>query len=443
VSVPAHHRSIASAGAALRSGALTATGLTDHYLARIARYDGALGSYITVDAAGARTAAQAADARFAAGAPLGPLDGIPIAVKDNIDVAGLPTTAGIGARKGRVAATDATVVAQLKAAGAVVLGKLNLHEAALGATNENAVYGRCHNPHRLGYTPGGSSGGSGAAVAAGLCAAALGTDTMGSVRIPASYCGVYGLKPTHGAIPADGLVALAHRLDAIGILARTVSDVAALWSVIGSQAQAPRITRVATLNEVDAHDMQRGVRSAYQLAQSLLKGLELDLRERSLGGYDFGKVRRYGLVIAEVDAAQIHAEDLRDRAAGFSEDFRRFIAFGAKLTPADVAYANGRIDEARAVVLGLLAESDCILMPTAPQAAFSFDAQVPADQADFTAIANMAGCPAISVPCGWDADGLPVGVQLLGRPGSEAALLELGGRLDAAARGYQFPANFD
>ena len=206
-------------------------------LARIEAEDGVLRSFIRVDGAAARASAALADGRRARGMTLGALDGAAVAVKDNLAVAGAPWTGGIGGRRGLLAAEDAAVVSRLKAAGAVVLGGLNMEEGALGAVTDNAVFGRCLNP--LGplqgavLTPGGSSGGSAAAVAAGFVDLSLGTDTMGSVRIPAAYCGLFGLKPTYGLIPRSGMAYLAPSLDTIGPLAR---DVALLWPAVLAMA---------------------------------------------------------------------------------------------------------------------------------------------------------------------------------------------------------------
>src|SRR5262249_46782901 len=193
-------------------------------LSCIANDDPELRCFITVDREGALRAAAASRDRHAARRALGPLDGIPVAVKDNIDMAGLPRTAGTEAFRPRIPRPEPPVVERLKRAGAVILGKLNMHEAAFGGTTDNPVFGRCMNPLLPGHTPGGSSGGSGAAVAAGFCTAALGTDTMGSVRLPAAYCGIWGFKPTRGEIQTKGVVPLSVTLDTVGPLARTAAD---------------------------------------------------------------------------------------------------------------------------------------------------------------------------------------------------------------------------
>jgi aspartyl-tRNA(Asn)/glutamyl-tRNA(Gln) amidotransferase subunit A len=250
---------------AYRAGRVSVVAAIDHYLERIARFDPDLKAFTHVDAAGARAAAQDSARRWDDGTAR-PLEGVPIAVKANIDVAGLPVHGGIGALRHRFAAQDAEVITRLKSAGAVILGMLNMHEAALGATTDNAFFGICQNPHKAGYTPGGSSGGSGAAVAAGLCAAALGTDTLGSVRIPAAYCGVSGLKPTNGLVSNQGLILLVGRLDCIGPLARSVEDAGAVLAVMADLPEAGTIHRIATLSSTDSVDQDPAVRAAFSLA---------------------------------------------------------------------------------------------------------------------------------------------------------------------------------
>ena len=210
--------------------------LTEQCLHRIAARDAELRAFIHVMPDAARAAAAASDRRRKQNLLLGGLDGITVAIKDNVDIAGLSTSGGIGHYANRIAASDAAIVRRLKAAGAVLIGKTNLHEAALGATTDNPWFGRCVNPLRAGYTPGGSSGGSAAAVAASMCLLAIGTDTMGSVRIPASYCGIAGFIPTRGRLPLDGIMPLSPTLDRVGLLAQSVAVIAGAWHALSGTA---------------------------------------------------------------------------------------------------------------------------------------------------------------------------------------------------------------
>ncbi len=435
-----HALGVVSLLEAFRAGRVSVVAATDHYLDRVARFDGGLNCYTHVDAAGARAAAAASAARYDAGTARA-LEGVPIAVKANIDVAGLPVHGGIGVLRGRIAASDAEAVARLKAAGAVVLGMLNLHEAALGATTDNAFFGATQNPHRPGYTPGGSSGGSGAAVAAALCAAALGTDTLGSVRIPAAYCGVTGLKPTHGLVSQAGLMLLVERLDDIGPLARSVEDCAAVMGEMADLAAAPGIRRIATLSSTASVDQEPAVRAAATLVASLLEGLGCEVREHRTS-IDHHKVRLAGFIEAAREGQARFGALIAKDPAGFSPQFRSYLAFGDGIDAATVAQGRRTMDAAAAELHAVLGMADAILLPTTPQAAFAHGTDAPVSQADFTALANLAGLPALSLPAGWSADGLPVGVQLVGRAASEAALLALGGRLQSTLNAWRPPAGF-
>lgn len=424
---------------AVAGGHLAATEVVDHYLARIDRFDGVLNAYVAVDRDGARAAAAAArtgdDAR--------PLEGVPIAVKANIAVRGLATTAGIGALRDNLADADAAVVRRLRDAGAIILGHVNMHEAALGATTDNAHFGATHNPWRHGHTPGGSSGGSGAAVAAGLCAAALGTDTLGSVRIPAAYNGVYGLKPTNGLVSDDGLVPLSRRLDAIGPLARSLADLAAVMTVIAPIAAAGRVTKVATLDVVRRTEMAGDVRRAYQLAVDLLAGLGIAVQDYATPDLDLTRSRMAGFVAAAREADTFFGSAIDRHPDGFSAEFKGLLDFARRFDQTSIA-AGERVMAATASLLrSILADAEAIILPTAPQTAFPLAEAAPVTQADFTALASIAGLPAISVPAGLSADGLPVGVQIVGRDGGERSIIDLAARLDAVLKGYVEPPGFE
>jgi aspartyl-tRNA(Asn)/glutamyl-tRNA(Gln) amidotransferase subunit A len=374
----------------------------------------------------------ASDARRAAGEPL-PLEGWLVGVKANLDMAGLPTHAGLSAEGVPAASADAEAVARLKAAGAIVAAQLNLHEAALGALTDNPWHGRCHNPHRHGFTPGGSSGGSGAAVAAGQVRVALGTDTLGSVRIPASYCGVYGLKPTHGLVPDGGLVALESRWDCIGPLARSVADLGAAMRALAplGPAEPPRV--IGLLAAAERVEMERPVAEAWRLSASLLEGLGCEIRRFEFA-FDLGQVRLDGFIRAARALAAAGIPPAR-----MSADLRRMLDWALARPEADVAAGAERLEGVASALRAILGSAEALLLPTTPHAAFPFEGRHPSSAAHFTALASIAGLPALSLPAGWTEAGLPVGVQLVGRAGHEAGLLDLAGRLDRVLQGYRPP----
>jgi len=366
------------------------------------------------------------DARAGAG----PLADLTIGIKSNIAVRGLPHTAGMALRRDMVADRDAAVVARLRVNGAAILGSLNMHEAALGATTDNPWFGRAHNPHRIGHTPGGSSGGSGAAVAAGLCDAALGTDTLGSVRIPAAYTGVYGLKPGHGAVDDDGLVPLDRRFDVIGPLARSLDVLARLWVVIGpADGDDAPFARLVTLDGLGGVALQPGVASAYARAEAAI-----DLPRGTLALPDLTAIRLAALAaIARALIADL-GEIRIARAALLSPELR-FLLTALEALPLDAPL----LASTRAAIRGALGEDGVLLLPTTPHAAFAHGGTPPASQADFTALASVAGLPALACPAGRDADGLPVSIQLVGPARSERRLITLARRLEPVLGGAVLP----
>lgn len=421
-----HRLGIAGLHAAYADGTTTPSAVTAAALARTLALNPGLNAVADLDRDGALAAAAESDRKVREGAAR-PLEGIPIGVKSNIAVAGLPWTAGMEMRHGIVADRDAAVVARLRAAGAVIVGTLGMHEAALGATSDNPWYGRIENPHRAGYTPGGSSGGSAAAVAEGLCVAALGTDTLGSVRIPAAYCGVFGLKPGHGIVPDDGVVPVDRSLDAVGVLARDAGDLAAVSRVIG--AAHPPVTLARLLLLADPGEVEPAVGAALVRAAA-----GLDLPRSLLALPDALAVIRLAGFVA---AGRALLADIPDRAApGLSPELRHMLGFCAGCAPQPEI-----LDRTRTVLRLALGDDGVLLMPTTPQAAFAHG-RAPVTQADFTGLANIAGLPALALPAGTDAAGLPVGVQLVGPPGSEDALLALGGTLAARLAGYAPPPGF-
>ena len=433
---------------ALARGEISSEDATRAFLARIEARDASLRAFLRVMREEALAAARAADARRRAGTARGPLDGVPVAVKDNIDVAGVPTSGGIGHYRDSVAREDAFVVRRLREAGAVILGKLNLHEAALGATGDNPWFGRCENPHRAGYTPGGSSSGSGASVAAGLAAAALGTDTLGSVRVPASYCGTAGFKPTYGLVSTRGVMPLSWTLDHVGFLAPRAADLALLfeacagfdreWSYArrGPRLLEPKRADPANLASLRVGrpaitaTLEPGVAAAWARAVDGLAARGATIVDVELAGYDFSRLRREGLLVSEIEGALVHKDALARDPEGFSPDLRALLAFGAAQTAVRAAQAYRRLADVRVVVRRAFAGIDAMVLPTTPQAAFPFAAPVPVDQADLTGLANIVGIPAGCVPFGRTADGLPLSVQVVAPAFEDRLVIDLLGTLE-------------
>ena len=403
---------------AFRDGALSPVDAYDAYAARIKTYNPALNAFLDLDPAAAAAAAASA-ARWRKGAPLSAIDGVPFGVKANIAVAGLRWHGGIGAYREQIAKDDAGVVARLRAAGAVPLGTLNMHEGALGATTDNPHFGRCYNPWGENVTPGGSSGGSGAAVAAGLCAFALGTDTMGSVRIPSAYCGVAGLKPSYGAVSGEGLIDLSPTLDHIGPHARSAGALQAVFPLMTGKDIHPvsRPLRFGIAAWDGAVDVEPVVASAFEKATSQLEQLGAATRI-DLSGFDFGALRRRGLLISEVEGWRAHEKPLAADPSGFSDDFRGMLEWGAKQPKEKIDAAYAAVNEAGDRLLAFFGEVDVIVTPTAPQGPFSFGEPVPANQADFTCIANFAGAPAVAVPASVEG-APPASIQFLAPRGND------------------------
>lgn len=436
--------------AALASGSVSSLALTDTALRRIAAENDRSRIFISVDPDGARKAAQASDRRRADGRTLGPLDGVSVAVKDNIDVAGLPTTDGTAFYRDRKPEADAFVVARLRAAGAVILGKLNMHEGALGATTDNPFWGRCQNPLAEGYTPGGSSGGSGAVVAAGIAPLALGTDTMGSVRIPSAYCGVWGLKPTRGLLSSRGLSHLSWTLDTIGPISTGPDGLRAAMAAMAGSDPAD----LATSEIPSGWTLDNGIPDGFTLGvpdyaaltecePAILETFAAFLeRLRSAGvavkpveirGWDPGKARRAGLLLSEAEGGVVCGADLDREGEGFSDEFRSLINYGRAVRGERLARAYHDIETLRYATQLALREVDAILLPTAPQRAFPHGMPAPANQADFTAIANISTCPAVAFPLPARDGGLPVSAQVIGRRWSEVRLLAIAEKLSATA----------
>ena len=369
-------------------------------------------------------------ARFGAG----PLAGVTVGVKANIAVVGLPWTAGMALHRDRVAERDAATVAALRAAGAAILGMVNMEEAALGAKTDNPFFGATHNPHRIGFTPGGSSGGSGAAVAAGLCDLALGTDTMGSVRIPASYCGVYGFKPAQSAVSRDGLELAEPALDVIGPIARSLGlleRAARLTSAFGEAALPGRPVTLAGLAGVEC---TADVLAAHARACALLDmGPAASLTDSP------SRIRYAGFIAT---ARALSAELAGVPADALSPALTHLIAYGPRRKPADLAADAAVLARGAERLTAIVTTQGPLILPTTPQPAFAHSDPAPANQADFTCLANVADLPAITLPAGLSADGLPIGVQVIGPRGAEAGLFALARQLDAGLAAYRQPTPF-
>ena len=451
----------------VRAGERRATEVVEAALVEIATHDSDLHAFTEVHTASAREAAEAIDAAVAAGNDPGPLAGVPIGVKDNICQRGRVTSCASKILEGWQPPYDATVVGRLAAAGAVIVGSTNMDEFAMGSSTENSVYGPTRNPADHSRVPGGSSGGSAAAVGAGMVPLSLGSDTGGSIRQPAAFCGVVGVKPTYGAVSRYGLVAFASSLDQIGPFAANVGDAALLLEVISghdpldsTSLDAPAPSLVAHLDEGVAglrvglcKDLIEGasteITAAVAASAELLAAQGAEIVEMSIPELHYGLSAYYLIAPAEassnlarydgvryglrVDAANVAEMNAASRTAGFGDEVKRRIMLGTYALSAgyyDAYYAQAQ--RTRTLIIRAFAEAyasvDLILGATTPTTAFEIGAKV-SDPMEmylsdvFTIPTNLAGHPAISVQAGTGAGGLPIGVQLLGPALSEERLL--------------------
>lgn len=418
--------------AALDAGQINAVGLLERQLDRIDHRQKYLNCYVELDAGGARSAAAASDRRRREQAILSKIDGIPIAVKDNINVDGLSTRNG--SNLCHAVQGDAFVVEQLRRGGAVMLGKLNMDECAIGGTNNNPHFGRAVNPWRPGFVPGGSSGGAGSAVAGGLAWAALGTDTLGSIRLPAGYCGIVGLKATHGLIPMRGIIPLSRALDHVGPMCHSVQDARLMLEIIAGQV--PEGWSASDQMLVDLSGLSVGVleggavsncetdvAEAFARAVYDVADCGANIVEMSLPKINPRSLRRAAFLMIEADGAEVLAESLRDTPEAYSNDLKMMLNYGRNLTVACRQNAREQISHAKQAFKALFEHVDLLAVPTAPQTAFPFDVTVPTNQAEITGFANITGGPALSMPCGLSSAGLPLAFQLMASPFKEAKLL--------------------
>jgi aspartyl-tRNA(Asn)/glutamyl-tRNA(Gln) amidotransferase subunit A len=464
--------------AKLRAGEVSASEILDASLARIDAVEGDVRAFLTLTPELARERAEELDAYLSTGAPQTGVAGIPVALKDVLTTNGIRTTCGSKILEPYVPPYDATAWARLSGAGGVLVGKTNCDEFAMGSSNENSAFGPVHNPWDLGRVPGGSSGGSAAAVAAGEVVWALGTDTGGSVRQPASLCGVVGLKPTYGLISRYGLIAFASSLDTVGTFTRSVRDAATLLSVLGgkdprdatSLDTAPhdyargldagaKGLRVGVVAEAFGEGVEPGVRDAVRAAIDRLAGLGAEVGAVSLPHAEYALSAYYLIAPSEASsnlarydgvrygfrAAGEHPDSVEmmfaSRGQGFGPEVKRRIMLGTYALSAGYYEAYyGQAQKVRTLVIrdyeAAFERFDVLVSPTSPTTAFPIGAKVDDPMAMylndiFTIPANLAGVPAISVPCGLDDAGLPVGLQFTAPILQEGRLLRAAQALES------------
>ncbi len=458
----------------IRNGATTASSVLEAHLARIEQREKEIHAFNLVTLENARARASRIDADIAAGKDCGKLAGVPIALKDNMCTRGVPTTCSSRILEGWKPPYDATVVTRLEQAGAVIVGKTNLDEFAMGSSTENSAFGPTHNPFDTSRVPGGSSGGSAAAVAAGFAAAGFGSDTGGSIRQPAALCGVVGVKPTYGLVSRYGLIAFASSLDQIGPFSRSVEDAAllleviaghdpldstsipqpapALHSALAQGVKGMRIGRIVDLPEGSEPEVLSRVEAAYRALRAAgAKIVDINLPSMSFGLTAYYLIApaeassnlarydgvRYGL---RVDAEDINAMYSATRSAGFGEEVKRRIMLGTYALSAgyyDAYY--GKALKVRRVIADdfarVYADCDAIVCPTSATVAFPLGSKTNDPLAMylcdvFTIPSNLSGEPAMSVPFGTGAHGLPVGVQVLAPALGEHTMFRVASELE-------------
>jgi Asp-tRNA(Asn)/Glu-tRNA(Gln) amidotransferase A subunit family amidase len=456
------YASVSEIARRVSTGDVSAREVAEAFMARISDLDRSLNSFITVLADQALEQAAHLDAARRGGAPLGPLAGVPIAVKDLIDVAGVATTGGGHPRFSRTARADAPLVARIRAAGGIIVGKTNLHEFAYGVTNVNCHHGATRNPWALDRIPGGSSGGSAAAVAVGMCAVAVGTDTGGSVRIPAALCGVVGLKPTRGAVPLEGVFPLARSFDHAGPITRSVADAELLFRVMAG-LQGPYVAarargahgaagtgalariRVGVPRPFFWEELADEVRGPAEQALEVLRSLGASVRDVEVPWAAHAGAA--SALILGVEATTVHADGLRDHPEAFGDEVRArldrgFFIPGAALLRAQRAHAFlVRTFEAAFETVDVLVTPATIApaatLAEAERAAAGQTASMSLSLTRLTNPFNVSGQPAISVPCGLTDESLPVGLQIVGRRGDEDGVLRVAAAYETASEWHR------
>ena len=464
----------------LQSGEISARELVEEHLQRAAKSETSVHAFVQLTAERARADADRIDLARSAGEELGPLAGIPLAIKDNLCTQGVTTTCSSRMLETFVPPYESAVTERLWRAGGVLVGKTNLDEFAMGGSTETSAFGATSNPWNTDHVPGGSSGGSAAAVATGACVASLGSDTGGSIRQPASFCGVVGLKPTYGRVSRWGLVAFASSLDQVGPFATSVADAAELLQVIAGpdprdstclNAEVPDFSsglsqsikglKVGVIRECfDAEGLDGEVKASTQAAAAQLEALGAELVEVSCPRFTDGIATYYVIAPSEAsanlarydgvkygfraeDAESLAAMTARSRAEGFGAEVQRRILIGTYALSAGYVDAYYRkAQQVRTLIRrdfdAAFQSVDVLLTPTAPTTAFRSGAHADDPLAMYladllTIPVNLAGLPAISVPCGFSQAGLPIGVQLIGNVLEEARLLQVAYQYEQAA----------
>ena len=432
---------------AIHAGKTSSVEVTEAYLRRIEHHDSVLKAYITVLADRALAQAREADDELRRGARRGPLHGVPLALKDLVAVAGVRMTAGSRVMAHHVPEHDADVTERLHAAGAVILGKLSMHEFAFGRPVIDGPFPTGRNPWDVAREPAGSSSGSGVAVAAGLCAGALGSDTGGSIRGPAARCGIVGVKPTYGLVSRRGVVPLSWSLDHVGPMTRTVRDAAVLLQAIAGRDPGDASTRDARVGDYTAQ-LENGVRGIkLGLPRRFyvdFPGLHADVKSAALAAFD--ELKRQGASIEDVDAPtldlagaiwvtmlsevyEFHRETIRDRPQDYGEGIRTRIYMGALVTAADFERGQRLRARLRREIMALFEDVDALVFPGHASPAQRFEdismGQIVVPGSRYTNVWNLLGLPAVVVPCGFSRDRLPVAIQIVGRPFDEATVLRI------------------
>ena len=451
--------SLAQVASLIKRRELSPVEVVEATLARVAEVDPVLRAYISVFDDQARQVARAAETLMMAGHDLGPLHGVPIALKDNVATQGQRTTAGSKILADWVPAHDATVASRLRRAGAVFIGKLNMHEFAWGGTSDNPHYGAVRNPWNTDRFPAGSSGGSGAAVAARACYGAIGTDTGGSIRLPAAINGIVGIRPTYGRVSNHGIIPLAWSMDTAGPMARTVEDCALMFGVLaGHDAADPASARVpahdylARLNDgvkglrigvVPGYffqHLQPAVHAAVMAALKLLEAAGAEVVEVDIRNIH-GNISAQ-LTIESAEPSTYHQRWLRERPDDYGADVRTLLEVGEMLLATHYLQAQRYRTLLRNEFLEAFDKVDIFLCPTLPFAATPVGAMTVVIEngieedmlsaiMQYTGVPSLTGLPALAVPCGFDPDGLPVGMQLIGKPFDEATLFRVGAAYQA------------